>query len=87
MEQPADKQGKNPDVPERDEQRFKRGPRPEPAKPKTSDPERDRYGSPRQQTDAAGRQRRDPPDPPNKDEYGEFLREDDNRDEPTRAGK
>jgi hypothetical protein len=84
MTHAANKPTKSPDVPEREKQSFQRGPRPEPAKPKTPDPERDRYGSRGQQTDAAGRERRVLP---KDDEYGDFLRDDDPPAEPTRRTK
>jgi hypothetical protein len=83
MTQAADKQTRSPNVPEREKQSYQRGPRPEPAKPKTSDPERDRYGSRGQQTDPAGRERRELAK--DDDEYGDFLRDDEPRDDEPRT--
>ena len=84
MKHSADTPSKSPEAPARAKQPFKRGPRPEPAKPNTHDPERDRYGSRGQQTDIAGRERRELP---NDDDYGDFLRDDEPRDESTRRDK
>jgi hypothetical protein len=73
MTQPTDKQSKSPGAP-----------RPEPANPKTPDPERDRYGSRGQHADAAGRKRRELP---KDDEYGDFLRDDEPPEAPTERDK
>jgi hypothetical protein len=52
---------------------FKRGPRPEPRVEPQRDAERDRYGSPGESRDAAGREPREAPK--ERDEYGDFLRD------------
>jgi hypothetical protein len=82
MTRPAAKPTNSTAVPEKPDQHFKRGPRPEPGTAKGTDPERDRYGDRARgdQTDSAGRERRDLP---NDDRYGDFLRDDDKEDSPS----
>jgi hypothetical protein len=82
MTRPAAKPSKPPAVPEKPDQQFKRGPRPQPGTAKGTDPERDRYGdrAQRDQTDTAGRERRDLH---NHDRYGDFLRDEDKGDSPS----
>jgi hypothetical protein len=84
MTRPAAKPGKPAAVPEKREQHFKRGPRPEPGTAEGNDPERDRYGDQAQhdQSDTAGRERRELP---NRDRYGDFLRDEDKGEPPSNA--
>jgi hypothetical protein len=82
MRPPPAKPREAPTVPEKPDQHFKRGPLPQPGTAKGADPERDRYGDRAQgdQTDTAGRERRDLP---NNDRYGDSLRDESKGESPS----